>query len=96
MRSIGFTIRVDLRIPRATSEDEARRLLARAKDGCLISHSLKADCAEGSESSLLPAREGGAGVPVGAARFPPRPGNFPRILRAREFLRFICPRESRD
>jgi uncharacterized OsmC-like protein len=40
----GFEIRVYLRIPRGTSEEEARRVLARAKDNCLISHSLKAAC----------------------------------------------------
>ena len=43
-RFTGFTVRVYLRIPRGTSEEEARRVLYRAKDGCLISHSLKADC----------------------------------------------------
>ena len=39
-----FTLRVYLRIPFGTSEEDARRVLARAKDGCLISHSLKAEC----------------------------------------------------
>jgi organic hydroperoxide reductase OsmC/OhrA len=43
-RFTGFDIRVYLRVPRGTSEEEARRVLARAKDNCLISHSLKADC----------------------------------------------------
>jgi organic hydroperoxide reductase OsmC/OhrA len=40
----GFEIRVYLRIPRGTSEEEAQRVLARARDNCLISHSLKAPC----------------------------------------------------
>ena len=40
----GFEIRAHLRIPRATTEEEARRVLQRAKDNCLVSHSLKAPC----------------------------------------------------
>lgn len=45
MQFTGFAIRVYLRIPRGTSEEEARRVLASAKDNCLVTHSLKAPCA---------------------------------------------------
>ena len=40
----AFEIRAYLRIPRGISEEEARRVLIRAKDNCLVSHSLKAPC----------------------------------------------------
>jgi organic hydroperoxide reductase OsmC/OhrA len=40
----GFEIRAYLRISPATTEEDARRVLARAKDHCLVSHSLKAPC----------------------------------------------------
>ena len=40
----AFEIRAYLRVPRGTSEEEARRVLARAKDHCLVSHSLRAPC----------------------------------------------------
>ena len=44
MQFTGFEIRAHLRIPPGTSEDDARRVLARAKSNCLVSQSLKAPC----------------------------------------------------
>jgi organic hydroperoxide reductase OsmC/OhrA len=44
MQFTGFEIRAYLRIPRGTSEEEARRVLALTRDNCLVSHSLKAPC----------------------------------------------------
>jgi organic hydroperoxide reductase OsmC/OhrA len=38
-----FAIRISLRIPAATNEDQARRLLEKAKEACLVSNSLKAE-----------------------------------------------------
>jgi organic hydroperoxide reductase OsmC/OhrA len=40
----AFRIRAYLTIPCGTSVEEARRVLARAKEHCLVSHSLKAPC----------------------------------------------------
>ena len=40
----AFRIRACLKVPSETDREEARRLLLRAKDNCLISHSLKAPC----------------------------------------------------
>jgi organic hydroperoxide reductase OsmC/OhrA len=40
----GFEIRAYLRIPPGTSKEDAHRVLVRAKDNCLVSHSLKAPC----------------------------------------------------
>jgi organic hydroperoxide reductase OsmC/OhrA len=40
----GFEIRAHLRIPQGTREEDARRVLQRAKDNCLVSHSLKGPC----------------------------------------------------
>ena len=39
----GFDVRASLRVPPGTSEDQARRLLEKAKQACLISNSLKAE-----------------------------------------------------
>jgi organic hydroperoxide reductase OsmC/OhrA len=41
----GFTIRVVLRVRPGTKAEDARRVLARAKEHCLISNSLKGPCA---------------------------------------------------
>ena len=38
----AFSLRASLRVPAGTNVDQARRLLARAEEGCLISRSLKA------------------------------------------------------
>ena len=38
----AFEIRARLRVPPGTNEDQALRLLAKAEDGCLVTHSLKA------------------------------------------------------
>ena len=43
-RFTAFHIRAYLKVPHGTSEAEARRVLARVKDHCLISQSLKAPC----------------------------------------------------
>jgi organic hydroperoxide reductase OsmC/OhrA len=40
----AFRIRAYLSVPPGTNEDEARRVLARAKEHCLITQSLKAPC----------------------------------------------------
>jgi organic hydroperoxide reductase OsmC/OhrA len=40
-----FTIRALLRVRPGTKEDDGRRVLARAKEHCLISNSLKGSCA---------------------------------------------------
>jgi uncharacterized OsmC-like protein len=40
----AFRIRAFLKVPPGTSVDEARRVLARAEEHCLISNSLKASC----------------------------------------------------
>jgi peroxiredoxin-like protein len=37
----GFRVRASLRVPPGTSEEQARRLLARAEQSCLITNSLK-------------------------------------------------------
>jgi peroxiredoxin-like protein len=37
----GFLVRASLRVPPATNEEQARRLLARAEQSCLITNSLK-------------------------------------------------------
>ena len=37
----GFLVRASLRVPAGTNEDQARRLLARAEQSCLITNSLK-------------------------------------------------------
>jgi organic hydroperoxide reductase OsmC/OhrA len=44
MQFTAFEIRAYLRIPPSTSEEAARRLLARAKEKCIVSHSLRAPC----------------------------------------------------
>lgn len=44
MQFTAFEIRAYLRIAQGVDEGEARRVLGRAKDACLISHSLKAPC----------------------------------------------------
>ena len=38
----GFRVVVSLRVPAGTNPDQARRLLAKAEQGCLITNSLKA------------------------------------------------------
>jgi organic hydroperoxide reductase OsmC/OhrA len=40
----GFQIRASLRVPPGTNEEQARRLLARAEQTCLITNSLKGAC----------------------------------------------------
>jgi organic hydroperoxide reductase OsmC/OhrA len=40
----GFHIRASLRVPPGTNEEQARRLLARAEQTCLITNSLKGAC----------------------------------------------------
>jgi peroxiredoxin-like protein len=40
----AFSLRVLLQVPAGTDEEQARRLLSRAKQNCLISNSLKAAC----------------------------------------------------
>ena len=40
----AFSLRVLLRVPEGTNEEQATRLLTRAKQNCLISNSLKAGC----------------------------------------------------
>jgi len=37
----GFLVRASLRVPAGTSEEQARRLLARAEQSCLVTNSLK-------------------------------------------------------
>ena len=37
----GFLVRASLRVPAGTNEEQARRLLARAEQSCLITNSLK-------------------------------------------------------
>jgi organic hydroperoxide reductase OsmC/OhrA len=37
----GFLVRASLRVPPGTNEEQARRLLARAEQSCLITNSLK-------------------------------------------------------
>jgi organic hydroperoxide reductase OsmC/OhrA len=44
MQFTSFEIRAYLRIPRGTNEEAARRVLARTKESCLVSQSLKAPC----------------------------------------------------
>lgn len=41
----AFTIKASLQVPAETNVDQARRILARAEQGCLISNSLKAPVA---------------------------------------------------
>jgi peroxiredoxin-like protein len=40
----ALSVRASLEIPEAAHEDQARRLLMRAEQGCLITNSLKAPC----------------------------------------------------
>jgi uncharacterized OsmC-like protein len=40
----GFLIRASLRVPAGVDEEQARRLLARAEQTCLVTNSLKAAC----------------------------------------------------
>ena len=40
----GFSVSVSLEIPEGVKEDEAKRLLKRAEQVCLITNSLKASC----------------------------------------------------
>lgn len=40
----AFSVRASLELPDGTSEDQAKRLLARAEQSCLITNSLKAPC----------------------------------------------------
>jgi organic hydroperoxide reductase OsmC/OhrA len=40
----AFALRVSLEVPDGTTEDQAKRLLGRAEQGCLITNSLKAPC----------------------------------------------------
>jgi organic hydroperoxide reductase OsmC/OhrA len=40
-RFTGFLVRASLRVPPGTNEEQARRLLARAEQSCLITNSLK-------------------------------------------------------
>jgi peroxiredoxin-like protein len=40
----AFSVRVSLQVPEGTNEDQAKRLLTRAEQTCLISNSLKATC----------------------------------------------------
>jgi peroxiredoxin-like protein len=42
MQFTGFRVRASLRVPPGTNEEQARRLLARAEQACLITNSLKA------------------------------------------------------
>jgi organic hydroperoxide reductase OsmC/OhrA len=40
----AFSVRASLQVPAGTNEEQAKRLLARAKETCLITNSLKASC----------------------------------------------------
>lgn len=40
----AFSLRVRLQVPPGTDDEQARRILTRAKQNCLISNSLKAGC----------------------------------------------------
>jgi organic hydroperoxide reductase OsmC/OhrA len=40
----ALSVRASLEIPDGANEDQARRLLARAEETCLITNSLKAPC----------------------------------------------------
>jgi organic hydroperoxide reductase OsmC/OhrA len=40
----AFRIRAILKVPHGTKEEDARRVLAKAKEHCLVSNSLKAKC----------------------------------------------------
>jgi organic hydroperoxide reductase OsmC/OhrA len=53
----SFEIRAYLRIPHGTSEEDARRVLQRAKDNCLVSHSLKAPCRYVSHIDIVESSE---------------------------------------
>jgi peroxiredoxin-like protein len=41
IRFTGFLVRASLRVPAGTNEEQARRLLAKAEQSCLITNSLK-------------------------------------------------------
>jgi organic hydroperoxide reductase OsmC/OhrA len=49
----AFRIRAILKVPHGTSADEARRVLAKAKEHCLVSNSLRAPCAFDSYIEVL-------------------------------------------
>ena len=40
----AFSVRASLEVPEGTNEEQAKRLLARAEQTCLITNSLKAAC----------------------------------------------------
>ena len=40
----AFSVRASLQVPEGTNEEQAKRLLARAEQTCLITNSLKASC----------------------------------------------------
>jgi organic hydroperoxide reductase OsmC/OhrA len=58
----AFSIKASLRVPPGTDVDQARRLLARAEEGCLISRSLKAPVQLAADVQVDREAHGGAGV----------------------------------
>jgi organic hydroperoxide reductase OsmC/OhrA len=51
----GFVVRARLRIPAGTHEDQARRLLTKAEETCLVTNSLKAKLQLEIELDVAPA-----------------------------------------
>jgi len=53
----AFSVRASLEVPESTNEEQAKRLLARAEQTCLITNSLKATCRLDTEVRVVqPAR----------------------------------------
>ena len=53
----AFSVRASLEVPESTNEEQAKRLLARAEQTCLITNSLKATCHLDTEVRVVqPAR----------------------------------------
>ncbi len=50
----GFVVRARLRVPVGTNEDQARRLLAKAEETCLVTNSLKAKSHLEAEVEVAP------------------------------------------
>ena len=50
----GFVVRARLRVPVGTNEDQARRLLAKAEQTCLVTNSLKAGAHLEAEVEVAP------------------------------------------
>ena len=51
----GFVVRARLRVPAGTNEEQARRLLAKAEDTCLVTNSLKVKAHLEIEIEVAPA-----------------------------------------